>query len=53
MSDLIGKAVELLKAEGYTVQEPEKLTKKDIMNIKDPCKRQEAIAENLDLFIKK
>lgn len=53
MSDLINKAVELLKAEGYTVQEPQKLTKEDILKIKDPAKRKKAIAENLDLFIRK
>lgn len=50
MSDLIGKAVELLKAEGYTVQEPEKLTKEDIVAIKDHEKRLKAIKENLHLF---
>lgn len=53
MSDLINKAVELLKAEGYKVEAPQKISKADIMKIPDPSKRQQAIAENLDLFTKK
>lgn len=48
--DLITKAVDLLKAEGYTVQEPNAITKEDIIAIKDPEKRLKAIKENLHLF---
>lgn len=53
MSDLINKAVELLKAEGYKVEAPQKLSKEDIMKIREPSKRQQAIADNLELFGKK
>lgn len=53
MSDLINKAVELLKAEGYKVEAPQKISKAEIMKIREPSKRQNAIAENLALFIKK
>ena len=52
MSDLIKKAADLLKAEGYKVEAPSKMTKTDIAKIKDPQERKKAIAKNLELFRK-
>lgn len=53
MRELLEKAAALLKAEGYTVQDPKKMTREDIIKIKDHAERQKAIAENMELFQKK
>lgn len=57
MSDIIKDAVTLLQTYGYKVEAPDakteahkKMTKDEILAIKDPTERQRAIAANLDKF---